>query len=481
MRGAGIMMTSQGLQFGLRMISVVILARILAPSDFGLIAMVAAITAFVKIFKDLGLSMATMQKKEISHGQVSTLFWINLGIGVLMMFVIAALSPIVAWFYDEPRLTLITLALSISFFFSGLAVQHQALLRRLLRFKSLAVVQIGSMALSIAVGVISALNKAGYWSLVWMNVTSAAFMTIGFWLLCEWRPGLPKRGTGVRQMISFGKDITGYNLVYYFSRQLDKILIGQLYGANALGLYNKAHQIMMLPVSNLRVPIVTVSLPVLSKLQNNPKKFGNYYNKILLIMSFLSMPVMLFLFICSKPIILLILGEKWLGMNNIFKFFALIGFIQPIATTAGLVLLSLGHSDRYFKWGLLSSIFFTTSFVIGLPFGALGVASSYAIANYLILLPSLWYCFRSSPITVRDFFRSIWRAAVASIIMAVAIWFIQYKFEGLQYLLLILLLIGISIYLLVWSTLPGGLKLLRELLGHFITLFDRGRSSHPVK
>ena len=231
-RGGAATVSAQFIRsFVIALASTAILARLLTPEDFGLLAMVAGFTNFLARFKDLGLAMATVQRKEINQGQVSTLFWVNAGLGILVTLLTAAVAPLVAWFYGEPRLVTIMLALAVAFVFGGLMVQHQALLQRQMKFTALAVVQIASTAIGAIAGVVTALFGAGYWALVIMQLVAAVVMALGMWLVCGWRPGRPMRGVGVRSMLAFGGNLTGANLLAYLIRNLDNILIGWCWGA----------------------------------------------------------------------------------------------------------------------------------------------------------------------------------------------------------------------------------------------------------
>jgi O-antigen/teichoic acid export membrane protein len=466
-------MAAQGAKFFLRMGSTVVLARLLTPADYGLIAMVAVVTNFVMMFKDMGLSMATVQKAEIDHHQISTLFWINVVISLVIMMIMAALAPVVAWFYGEPELTLITLSLAGTFIFSGLTIQHQALLRRQMHFGKLAVIEIASMFSSVIAAIISAWYGAGYWALVIMQLVMAVTITIGVWFACDWRPGLPKRGTGVRRMLAFGRNITSFNLINYFARNSDKILVGRFCGSGILGLYSKAYNLLMLPISQICGPLTSVAVPALSRIQDDPKRYTSYYTKLILLISFISMPLMVFLAICSKSIIHVLLGKQWLGVSSIFQILAITAFIQPVSTTVGLVLLSLGQSGRFLRFGIFNSLVIVTSFAVGLRWGAIGVASAYAVANYLILFPTLWYCFRLTPISIAIFLKAIARPAIASLTMGLAI-SLAYPFLGNQPGIVVIsacFVIGLFVYLLAWTLIPGGIQTLRDFVRYIRLIF----------
>jgi len=467
--------SAQGATFLLHTGSTVVLARLLTPQDFGLIAMVTAVTSFAMMFKDMGLSMATIQRAEINHNQISTLFWINVVLSLCIMLVTAALAPVIAWFYGEPRLTWITLAMAGAFIFGGLTVQHQALLRRNMRFGTLALIGIISTVVGIVAAIISAWYGAGYWALVIMQLAGAIAGAIAVWLACGWRPGLPAHRSGIREMLFFGGNLTGFNIVNYFARNLDKVLIGKICGSGSLGLYSKAYGLLMLPINQIRGPLTSVAMPALSHIQDDPKRYVSFYTKLVLLVAFLTMPLTIFLAVCSKSVIHLLLGEQWLQAAGIFQVLALAAFIQPVSTTSGLVLLSLGRSGRYLRWGILHSLVVVTSFVVGIRWGIVGVASAYAAANYIVLFPSLWYCFRLTPMSIEAFLKAIARPAIASLIMGSVI-LLSRPLLGKQpdiVLLCTSFVVGFFTYFSVWTLMPGGMQILRDICGYVTLIFPK--------
>ena len=460
-RGGMITLTSQGAKFALNMVSTIVLARILVPADYGLVAMVTTLVNFASLFKDLGLSMAVVQNKEVTHEQVSTLFWINFALSVLLTLLFCAIAPLISLFYHEPRLIMITLALSCTFVFSGLIIQHQALLRRQMKFMTLGLIDIGSRTVGVVSAIVLALMGAKYWALVALTCFSVIANSALIWCFCRWLPGLPRRGTGVRSMLKFGGHLTGFNIINYFTRNLDNILLGRFWGANVLGLYSKAYSIMMLPIAQIRVPLQTVALPALSCVQDDPEQYRRYYLKLIKMVAFLSMPLMVFLFVSAKEVILLFLGPNWSGAVNIFKVLCIVAFLQPVSSTRGLVLVSLGHSKKYLIWGMFNGITTVLSFLIGIKWSAMGVSISYTAANYLTFLPSLWYVVKDTPIKMRDFFISISGPCVASLVMGTILMLAHNYFYELT--LYFLFLIGVIVYLGSWITVPRGRAYLREL------------------
>jgi len=415
-RGGAVTLGAQGVNFVINLGSTAVLARLLTPGDFGLVAMVTALTGFVTMFKDAGLSMATVQRDTVNHEQISTLFWINVGLSFGLMVLMAALAPAIAWFYGEPRLVPITLAVASVFIFSGLTVQHQALLRRQMKFGALAWIQIFSGGLAMSAAVVSALSGAGYWALiVQMAIQQMSFMVF-CWIFCRWVPGRPRRGVGTRAMLKFGGQLTGFNFVNYFARNADNVLIGNVWGGGQLGLYTEAYGLLTLPLRQINGPISAVAIPALSRLQNDPAQFRDYFIKTLNVISFITFPLIAWIIICRLEIILLILGQQWLEAVPIFGALSVSAFFQPIGNITGVLYVALGRGKRMFQWGLIGCSWLVISFFIGLPYGAIGVAWAYSIAMLTMAVPCILYAIAGTPIKIGDFIIALRVNAFATVI-----------------------------------------------------------------
>ena len=414
-RGGAITFGTQGANIAIQLTSTLVLARLLKPADYGIIAMVTALTGFAGLFRDLGLSSSTIQRDKLTHEQLSTIYWINVALGVLLTAVVASLSPLVGWFYRRPELNLVTAVVSISFLIGSFGTQPGALLTRQMLFGRLAVAQLAGALAGLVVSIVLALNAFSYWSLVIGGISGSVITTLLLNSLCGWRPGVAVRGAGVRSMLKYGASITAFDFVNYFQRNLDNVLIGRFWGADPLGLYTRAYALLMFPIQNIRGPINAVAFPAMSRLQNQPDLLRAYYIRATSLLAFASMPVAALLFIISRPLIHLFLGPTWNGAAPIFSFLAIAAFIQPTSGLAGSLLLSTGRSRRYFECGLFNAIVLSASFVVGLPWGPVGVALSYAIANYIVLIPWLVWAFRDSPVGLPDFFRAILYPATAAL------------------------------------------------------------------
>lgn len=416
-RGGAVTMVSHGLKFAVSIVATAILARLLRPQDYGLIGMVAVATNFIVMFKDLGLSLATVQKAEISSEQISTLFWVNLTLSGITMLVLILLAPAISWFYGDTRLTMIAIVSALGFLIGGLTVQHEALLKRQMRFMALSTVALVAMVVGYVVGIAFAWYGFGFWSLVYSQLALLATDAILVWTICGWRPGLPRRNTGVRSMLSFGGNITAYGTVNYFSKNADNLLIGRFFGPLQLGLYNKAAQLVGLPTDQVHEPVMSVTVPALSRLADSPERYRKAYLRIMEKVLMLVMPVVALLIVSSDWIVSIVLGAQWKDAGPILVFMSIAGLFQPVINTAGSVLVTQGRGRHLLYWSLITSPLSILSIVVGLPWGATGVAASYSLTRVFITNPLMyWFVGRSGPIRTMDFYRLLAPFSLASVV-----------------------------------------------------------------
>lgn len=422
-KGGAITLIAQISKLLLQISSNVFLARLLTPNDFGLVAMVTVVATFIVMFKDMGLSQATIQKAEINHAQISTLFWINVLFGAVVMGITIALSPTIASFYNEPALINITIALAFGLFIGGLTVQHQALLKRQMKFKQLAIIDVSAMFLGITSAIIIAYFGAGYWALVILQIVQASVMMILSWYFSKWIPGLPVRNSGIGSMLAFGGYMTIYGFINYFARNLDTILIGYKWGATPVGMYSRAYSLLLLPIGQLTAPFSSVAVPALSRLQDEPEQFKNYYLKTIKIIAYISMPMIVSMAILSYEIVYIVLGEQWIDASKLFQILAIAAFWQPIASTVGWVYVSLNNVKRMMYWGFIGTFVMALAIILGLPWGASGVAIGYSISMWFLIIPLFTFAFYKTPITLGSFFATIKYPILITIISGIGFYF----------------------------------------------------------
>ena len=401
-RGAATTGFGQAIKFVTRFGTVAVLARLLSPEDFGLVAMTVVITGFVSMFADAGLSTATIQREEITPEQVSTLFWVNVLLGTVIATVTAALSGLVAAFYGEERLQGITIALATTFILGGLSIQHQALLRRQMRFKALASIEVGSMVLGSVVGIVMALMGYGYWALVAMPIATIAGTLVMVWIAMPWRPGRAYNFRETRPMLKFGGDILTFNIVNYFSRQADTLLIGWYWGAVSLGFYDKAYTMLLLPIKQINGPLAAVAIPALSRARSDSAQFVRFFLSAVQMVASSCIPMVLGIALFADELVLLWLGPKWLECADLFRLLAVAAAVGAVNNPVGWFLISTGQTQRFRRLGIFNSTIIVSAFAIGLPQGARGVAIAYSIVMALLMVPMWWYTLRSSPVHLRQ-------------------------------------------------------------------------------
>ena len=415
-RGSGYTVVSQVFLLGLKTISTMLLARILRPSDFGLIGMVYIFINLGALVKDMGLSMATIQRENIKHSEVSNLFWINISIGFVLMLFTALCAPLIGSFYNEPVLVPITIALSSVFLFGGLTIQHQAILQRKMKFATLAVINVIATFMALVTALISALFGMNYWSLAIQQISLSFFLMLMTWLACKWRPSFFCRSTNIKELVSFGANISIFGFLNYFIRNLDKVLIGRFMSPRSLGLYERSYQLFLIPISQLVTPLTGVAVPALSRLQNEPARFLSFYKNMIRILSYLVMPITAALSASSSDVVAIILGPQWTEAGIIFKVLTLTGIQQCVSAPLGWIFFSLGKADLMVRWALVSVPLYAVAFLIGLKFGILGVACAYALIDLVMRFYMLELACSISFLTKATFLKSVFRPFVIAIV-----------------------------------------------------------------
>ena len=414
---------SQGAQFFLNLAYIMVVARLLVPQDFGLVAMVTTIMGFLRIFQDAGLSTATVQRQEITHVQVSNLFWVNVVVGGAITVLIAASAPAIAWFFREPRLVRITLVLSLTFVLASSAVQHIALLNRQMRFKVIAVIDIVSMFVGYLIGIGMAVSGYGYWALVGTSVTQVTIKLILTWSVSRWRPRLPSRDSQTWHLLRFGANITAGTLMYSLARGADSLLVGRFFGPAAVGLYSRGSILLIRPMERFLTPINAVLVPALSRLQGQHERYRRSFLQVfeaIALVSFLFAGLFLAL---SYPITLAVLGPKWNAAAVIFAAFTVVALSSPLTTASTWLFASQGRGKDWVLTSSTVSAVTLCSFLVGLPFGPAGVAISYAVLCVLIEMPFIYYIAgRQGPVSRKDLWTGCLRHLPAWGVVCGTVW-----------------------------------------------------------
>ena len=393
---------AQGASFLLQVGSVMILARLLSPKDFGLVGMVTAFTGVLTLFRDFGLSSAAVQRPTVTKEQISTLFWINILLGALLGLAAVAMAPAIAAFYHEPQLFGVTAVLGAGFLFNAAGVQHSALLQRQMRFTVLAVINVVSLIVGTAIAIGGARAGYGYWSLVAMTVTQPLIATIGFWLTAGWVPGMPRRRAGIRSMMHFGSTLTLNGLVAYVAYNAEKVMIGRFWGADAIGIYGRAYQLVNIPTNNLNSAVGEVAFSALSRLQDDPIRFRNYFLKGFSLVLGLTLPITIACALFADDVVFVLLGPKWNDAAAIVRLLAPTIVIFAIINPLGWFIYSIGLVTRSLRIALVFAPIMIIGCAMGLPYGPKGVAFAYTTVMTLWVIPHILWCVHGTAISLRD-------------------------------------------------------------------------------
>ncbi|WP_420024326.1 lipopolysaccharide biosynthesis protein (plasmid) [Cereibacter azotoformans] len=477
-RGAAAIAASQAVMVATQMGSVIILSRLLAPEEFGLVAMCAPVLALIGMLQDFGLVQATVQKPNLRHDEVNFLFWVNVALSVALALLLLLISPLVALFYQEPRIGPLIAAMAVIVAANGLGAQHSALLNRRMEYGRIAIIGVVGAVAGLATATVWALVQPTYWALFGGQLAGTLLPAGLMWIASRWRPGMPRGAEGGRALIGFGAGITGFNFANFFARNLDNVLIGRVWGGAQLGLYDRAYKLLLMPLNQVANPLSKVMIPALSRMLDEPGRYRSAYLRVLTLSLLLVLPGVAAATALAGLLIPFALGEQWAGSAPIFMALGFAGLLQPLNNPAGWLFISQGRSTEFMYWGFATAAFAVVAFVLGLPYGALGVAVAYAISEY-IKTPVLWlYIGRRGAVRAGDVARTCAPLVVAAhaalgLVWLARPWLSEGRVEALlqgaalAYLATILLIApfptGRDVLREAWLLIRGGLTRLRGL------------------
>jgi PST family polysaccharide transporter len=431
--------------------SVLILARLLSPEDYGLVTMVTVLTGFAPVLVSLGTPDAVVQRSNISEGEVSAVFWINMIIGCGTAVVLAICSPLIADFYGEPRLTKIAVIASPTFIIAALWCQHYALLRRIMRFRELAFIDVAASLLSTGGAIAIAFFGFDYWALVWRPIMQNCVVAIGVWLRCRWIPGKPTMTSGTKDILKFGLHLTGFTITDFLSGASDKVAIGYRNGVLPLGYYQNATAFYYYILDACVAPLHGVAVAGLSKAQGNLKELHRLWSKALTTLGFFVMPAFGILAITAQDLIVWLIGAKWSQAGFLLSILALRGIPHTVERTLGWLHVTAGRTDRWMRWGLLATFAQLVALLSGLPFGPTGVAVAYVICMYILFIPAVAYAGKPLGIMTNDVMTAVWRPLFGALLAAAIGFTVRYSLladaPGMQRMI-ILTFVYMAIYVI---------------------------------
>jgi O-antigen/teichoic acid export membrane protein len=404
--------------------------RALDPKDFGLVGMVTAFTGILNLFRDFGLSAAAVQRVKVTEEQGSTLFWINLLVGAALTLLMVAMAPAIAAFYREPRLVWVAVVLASGFIVNAAGVQHSAVLQRQMRFTTMAEIDVLSLVVSIMIGIGMALRGYGYWALVATALVPTMVTTTCLWIAAAWIPGKPQRGMDMRSMLRFGGTLTLDGIVVYLAYNLDKVLLGRWWGAQALGLYGRAYQLVNLPTGNLNNAVGEVAFPALSRVQDDPVRLKRYFLRGYSLVLALTVPITIACALFANDLIPVVLGPKWHDAILIFRLLSPTVLILALINPLTWLLLSLGMVGRNLRVDLVLGPIVIVGCVVGLRYGPVGVALGYSTALTLWFIPHIAWCVHGTVVSLRDILCTAVRPLLSGMMGAAIALGLQFSYEG---------------------------------------------------
>jgi PST family polysaccharide transporter len=407
LRGGAISMVAQGANVFIQIGSTIALARVLLPEDFGLVAMVLAVTGFASIFVDLGTRDAVTQRVKVDEGEMSALFWITFGVGLALTAITVLCAPLLASFYEESRLELVTVTLSATFVLPALYFQQHALMRRAMMFRTLALIDLGSNLLATVLAIVLAYRGYGYWALVWKPVMTAGFSAVAVWVSCGWLPKRPTFTAGVKELLGFGLNITGFTITDYVAKSVDRVALGYTAGPRDLGYYQNAFLIYDSALNVCSVSLHNVATATLSKLRGDVAALKRAWATALSSLTYFAALAFATLAVIGQDIIVLLLGSNWAAAGTILSILALRGPAHVVERTLGWLHVAAGRPERWRRWGIVNSVATIAALFSGLPFGAVGVAVAYTALMYILFVPAIAYAGKPFGIGVADVLRAV--------------------------------------------------------------------------
>jgi O-antigen/teichoic acid export membrane protein len=419
-RSVGVTLLSGGLGLAIQIVAVVVLARLLTPRDFGLVTMVTTFSLLLVNFGLNGITEAVVQREIVDDPLASNLFWINVGGSFLLAVGFASAGSLLAKLYHDPLITGVTEGVAVTIFLTGLSVLHLALLKRAMRFSLVSAIDLLSRGVSVVLSVLLAWLGWGYWALVAGVVGQSFASCVGSWICCQWLPGLPRKNVGTRPLIKFAISTYARFSTGYFTNNLDNFLVGWRLGPASLGFYKKAYDLFVLPTNQLSTGLTIVAVSALSRLKRDSTQYRRYLLGALGVTALVGMGLGADLMLVGKDLILVLLGPKWQESGRIFTLFGPgIGIILLYCTHIW-IHLSIGRADRWFRWGLVDLVVTTLFLLLGLHWGAEGIAVAWVASYWVIAFPALWYACQPIQIGISPILAAVWKYILSSLVAGCA-------------------------------------------------------------
>lgn len=465
---------SQAVRITTQLISVTVLARLLPPEAYGLMAMATVVTNFAYLFRDLGTGAALIQAREVRPALQDTLHWSNVLFGLLLALALTLMAPMVARIFREPELLQVLCLLAWIFPLASLGVVRQAMLEREQAFARVAMAEIAAALLALLLALGMAWAGAGVYSLVAQVIVATLISTILLAGLAGFRPHLRWQRSEFAAVAGFSGNLSLFNLVLYLARNADSMVIGRLLGSAPLGIYALAYRVMLFPVQNMSHVASRALYPVLSRCQDDVANMATLYLRTLGFIAFLAAPLMAGLFALREPFVEAVFGPQWSAVSGVLAWLAPVGFLQAVVSTTGTVCMARGRTGLMLRLGIFSTALQLVAFVVGARWGIEGVAACYLLANLINAVPALYFSGRLIGVSMRQIFACLALPMAGAALMALALSLVQTQFAAnfhtAMQVLLPCVLLGALIYLCASAF------LLRPQLGQLRLLLSRNGS-----
>jgi len=421
-RGGAIAVGAQIFRAVLQLVGVAMLARLLTPEQFGLVAMGSTVMALVSVLTELNITTATIQREKLTQDDASGAFWLNLAMAAMALVLALIAIPATTLLFHDARVHMIVLGLAATVPISALGAEHQALLSRNMRWLDVHLIALAGFVLGLIVAILAAwLFHAGYWALIIQAWVTAGATSALSWLRCPWRPSFVKDWRAATSTLHFGLNLSGAMFMSYISRQLDNVLIGWRWGSVQLGFYSRAYTLLQTPLSFLTGPLGSAMVPAMSQLHSEPQKWRNAYIDALSVITMIGTWMACLLYGGSSTIIDVVLGPGWDETKTIFSFLVISMLVATPMRTTGWIYMSSGRTDRMLAWAFVGTPMYVIAFIVGLPYGAAGVALCYSISQLLAFLPCMWMAVRGTSISMRDVLEAVAVPTIGAIVVGLTL------------------------------------------------------------
>jgi PST family polysaccharide transporter len=467
-RGSVVVLATEATKFLATTGATMVLARLLRPDDFGLAAMALAAMGILGKVKDVGLFTATVQSKDIDQAQATALFWMSAAVATAAAVLTLGLAPALGWFYRDARVVAVTAALAFVPFLDGVTLQFVAVMTRQMRFAALSVIDAAALATGVAVSLALAWAGAGYWALVWHEIVYSAAYAAAILHVCRWRPGWPRRNSGVRPLVAFGMHLSGFRILNHLALNLDTVFVGRFRGPVSAGIYDRAYRLLTIPSTLLNQPLSAVAVPALSRLQGDAERYRAFYLAWIRVVFGLTMPLVVFLFVDAERAVLTILGAQWIAIAPIYRVLAPAAFIGRLNVVTRWLYVSTGRADRQLRWSAFLLVPMVVAYAVGVAWGAFGVAAAHTLVTCTLWYPGIAYCCRTAPVRPRHVLGVMLMPAAASIGAGLGLQAIMQVLPhgfSVPVQLILDFTVYAAIYALAWVAVPCGRRSLMQFIG----------------